>query len=345
MWQDSGCEEAVWGSEEVCNCKRNKIRWHSLLRLQGKLEMFEAIFKRPLKVLLGLAGIFLIISSVMQLLENDKYCLKTLAYSSWNIPVLSLGVILLAISVIWHIASDVSMPLIWTVFTKVKKIDGGLSVNIDNATINVKFGKMEEQLINKQTTLVALPANEFFDDECIKDNRSSLGAFVMHNFSNRVHEIQVLAHNELATRSHQLVNLSDGSVKKSYDIGSSVYLDSPLNTAFKIAFVSVTTVREDEGIKSKAVYVLRAVETIHTLMNNHRINNIVVPILGSGHGGLTPEVSLISMLIGFAEAIRKPSGHHIKNVDIIVFKKDKSTKPIVSVWRVKRLLAFIKEYC
>lgn len=44
--------------------------------------------------------------------------------------------------------------------------------------LTVRFGRIEDCTCDEPGTVIALPANEFFDDECVSDVRSALGSFV-----------------------------------------------------------------------------------------------------------------------------------------------------------------------
>src|SRR5262249_2425296 len=50
----------------------------------------------------------------------------------------------------------------------------------------LKFGRIEDCQCDGLGSVIALPANEFFDDECVTDSRSALGSFVLHHFDNQV---------------------------------------------------------------------------------------------------------------------------------------------------------------
>jgi len=49
---------------------------------------------------------------------------------------------------------------------------------------------------------------------------------------------------------------------------------------------------------------------------------------------------LACMLIAFNELHRRRSGHHLKNVNIIVFRRDENSNPSIPENSIKRMLAF-----
>jgi hypothetical protein len=74
---------------------------------------------------------------------------------------------------------------------RVEQNENGYSVTHGRLTIQVRMGRIEECEC-ADDCLIALPANEFFDDACIHDSRSALGAYMQHHFSGRIPEIQAL---------------------------------------------------------------------------------------------------------------------------------------------------------
>ena len=67
--------------------------------------------------------------------------------------------------------------------------------------MRIDFGRLETAADSGADSLVVLPANEFFDDECIRDTRSALGAFVATHFPGRVDEFEQLVQRGLANKS------------------------------------------------------------------------------------------------------------------------------------------------
>lgn len=295
------------------------------------------LFKEKLPHIFGIAGIifiFLSMFSVKDLTKWDVSFVPTIKTA----PLLA-GIIFIALSILWHLAPHLTVPLSWTALSKIKKTSDGFQANIQRASIEICFGQIQELYKNEPTALVALPANDLFDDKCVEDTRSALGAFVNSIFPNQVHQISNLAKEKLPVAS----GVHNGIHR--YDIGSTIYFDRPLAKDIRLAFLSVTTVTENDGIRCEAPDIFRAVKGLHRLINSQRLDTVVLPVIGSGHGGLHPPVSLICMLIAFAECLKEPSGHHIKSVRIVVYQKDKHTKPAISYWQARRLLAFVQRYC
>lgn len=298
--------------------------------------MITSLFKQKIQYVFGIAGILFILLSMFSVKDITK--LDVTFVTPIRLAPLFTGIIFVVLSILWHLGPHLTVPLSWTALTKVKSTSHGFQINIGHANIEVCFGQIQELYYKESTALVALPANDLFDDKCIHDARSALGAFVNHIFPNQVHEICGMVQDKL-----QGVATQSGLPR--YNIGTTIYFDRPLAKDIRMAFLSVTTVTENEGIRCEAPSIFMAIKGLHRLINSQRLDTVVLPVIGSGHGGLRPPVSLICMLIAFAECLKEPFGHHIKSVRIVVYQKDKHTKPVISYWQARRLLAFVQRYC
>jgi TIR domain-containing protein/antiphage defense system Thoeris ThsA-like protein len=222
---------------------------------------------------------------------------------------------------------------------RVRKISDGYSLGLGPMTIKVFLGRIEDLDYSDEDSLVALPANEFFDDDCIQDTRSALGAFMQHHFRENIPAIQALVRKALANEPGQEVVKRPQEIATSYGIGKCVFLYHPLSTRLRIAMVSVTTQRADLGLRADAAYVFEAVSGLQRVMANQRLTRLYVPLLGGGHGGLKGEVSLMCMLIAFGE-IRRKLAHNLKEISIVVFGGNENSPPTISEGTIKRALDF-----
>jgi hypothetical protein len=69
--------------------------------------------------------------------------------------------------------------------SKIYKLDKGFGTIFAETKINIIFGRLEKVSDNTNDSLVVLPANEYFDDDCRKDTKSALGAYVNYKFPNQ----------------------------------------------------------------------------------------------------------------------------------------------------------------
>jgi hypothetical protein len=224
----------------------------------------------------------------------------------------------------------------------VRQGDNSYSVTHGRLTIRVIMGRIEQSDC-ADDGLIALPANEFFDDDCINDPRSALGAYMQHHFAGRIPEIQALVAAELRRFPTERVEKEPGVYATSYGVATCVYLDRPLNSAARVAMVAVTTKRAGEGLRANAKSVYDSLFAIHRVMVDHRLTSLYLPTLGSGHGGLTGEFSLFCMLMSLAELYKHPSGPSLRNVNIVAYQRDEASKPSVSRKSIGRALSVVHD--
>lgn len=228
--------------------------------------------------------------------------------------------------------------------SSVRQTHNGYSVKLGDLKITVSLGRIEECDCTASNCLVALPANEYFDDECIHDSHSALGAFMQRHFANEIPAIQTLVSGQLAGKPTKDVEKTPGEIAKSYGIGTCVYLNKPLSLDQRVAMIVVTTQRADVGLRADASYIFTAAETLYRTMANHRLTRLHIPIIGSGHGGLRGEVSLVTMLIAFGELNRMRSAYCIRDINIVVFKRDDASDASVSSATIRRALDFASRF-
>ncbi len=224
---------------------------------------------------------------------------------------------------------------------RVQQIENGYSVSLGSLTINVNFGRIEEFNFADENHLIALPANEFFDDDCIHDTRSALGAFMQYHFKDSIPTIQALVKDALRDEPSEEVEKKLKIFGHSYGIGKCVFLDQPLSSRLRVAMVAVTTQRKNVGLHAAAHYVFQAIESIQHIMADNRLTSLYLPILGSGHGGLKGAVSLICMLIAFGELHLRGTNHNIREINIIVYKRNGNYTPSISETIVKSSLDLV----
>jgi hypothetical protein len=226
----------------------------------------------------------------------------------------------------------------WIGFRKISKLDNGITAKLSNTNINIRFGRLEKLAEASEDSLVVLPANEYFDDECINDKKSALGAYVNHKFTNQTEAVKDAITKALSGRASKEVEKEAGVHQKSYGIGVGVFIKKPLSSTQPLLFVSVTTKRSVEGLRADMSYIFEAIKEIEHVVVDQRIDSVYVPVMGSGHGGLRKEVALFGILLAICDVVTKPGGHHISDFNIVVFQRDSRDKPSISKAVSKRLL-------
>jgi len=208
----------------------------------------------------------------------------------------------------------------------------------------VHFGDIRSFDSKAPGAVVALPANEFFDDECIRDTRSALGAYMASVFPDAIGEIQKLIAQKLANAPSELVEREHDERARSYGVAKCVCLKNALSSERNVMFVSVTTKRAGVGLRSEARYLFAAMKAICQAMNDGRFTDLFLPLMGAGHGGLEPELALLYLLLSTKAVIDDRSGGgHLRSVTIVVFRKDERTAPDIHPDVVRRMLALVKQ--
>jgi hypothetical protein len=302
--------------------------------------MFTELFKQRFHVILLVFGFLLVLAGLFTIKDLSKF--DVTARNDVVLSGLIIGVILIATAVVLYLIANESFG--FPMLSKVKKTDRGYAITKGHTRIHVLFGRIEEFDCTSTDCLVALPANEFFDDECINDTRSALGAFIQRHFGADVNRIQRLVARQLSERPSEKVEKEAGISAESFGVGTCVFLDRPLSKLLHIAMLAVTTKRAGEGLRAEARHVLDCVAAAHRLLVDRRLSRLYIPVLGSGHGGLKGEVSLLCMLIGLSEALQRPSGHHLQEVNIVVFQSSEANAPTIAKASVRRALAFVDAY-
>lgn len=296
--------------------------------------MFKFLEKQKYPVILLAVGALLILSGFFELKDLTKFEISSSANPNYYVALI--GIVFSIISIVLYIFDEATFG--WIGIKKIKKIDNGITTKISNTHINIRFGRLEQLAEASKGSMVVLPANEFFDDECINDKSSALGAYVNQKFTNQTELIKGIIAVGLSGRAHNEVEKEAEVCQKSFGVGVGVFVSNPLSSNQPILFVSVTTKRAGEGLRAEMSYIFEAVKEIGRVAVDHRIDSIYVPVLGSGHGGLRKEVALFGILLAVCDTVTKPGGHHIKDFNIVVFQNNERDKPTISKAVSKRLL-------
>jgi Domain of unknown function (DUF6430) len=215
---------------------------------------------------------------------------------------------------------------------------------VSGCEIRVANGRVEEHSL-ESTTAMVLPCNEYFDDRCAYDTKSALGAYVNKVFDGQVDAFISASQDECKKRlgagvEHQKTADERGV---SFGAGRAVLLTSPLGHTVPVALVSTTTQRAGQGLVAKTSYLFDGLGELVTRLVDARLREVVMPILGAGHGRIDPPRAFVGLLLlAVAEAVRyAPGGRPLRKVTIIVFKRDADSPPQVDPVVVRRALALV----
>lgn len=204
----------------------------------------------------------------------------------------------------------------------VKRISNGFKIKLAaDHVIDVIVGEIETVASDKSHAGIVLPANTSFDDECIRDSRSALGAFVHKHFPSGIEELQRVIKDEV-----KKVPRSDISSVDEYPIGTTIFLEKPLGSNYRIMITAVTQFSRQRGFVADTESLIMCIKSIFKTSAGQRLSEIYMPVIGTGHGGLNFNMALGLILLLSICSIKHEGGRHIKRLSIVIFdpKGDKS---------------------
>lgn len=296
--------------------------------------MFKFFEKQSYLVILLVIGSFIIIFSIFDVKDFSKLHVEPRGTIVWL--GVSIGIVLTGFALFFY--GQDRLTLGWFKSVSVHMEGGRLQASCKNSQIHLIFGQIQEVANSLPESLVVLPANEYFDDECIHDAKSSLGAYVQSVFPNQANEVQKLIKENLASVESMEIEKEPGITQASYGVGSGVLLKEPLHSKQPVLFLSVTTKRAGEGLRAEMSHIFEAVKKIQEVAADNRVDTVCIPIMGTGHGGLPKEVGLFSLVLAICDGISKPTGHHLKQYNIVIYRASPKEKPSISVGASKRIL-------
>jgi O-acetyl-ADP-ribose deacetylase (regulator of RNase III) len=296
--------------------------------------MFKFLEKQSYLAILLVFGVLLVVISIFDIKDISKLQVAARAAVIWLPAGIGFGLI---IASLFFYAQD-RLTLGWFQSAPVHQKDDHLQAQCKHAKISVFFGKIEEVANTSPNSLVVLPANEYFDDECIHDTKSALGAYVRSVFPNQASDVQLLITQDLAKSESAMVEKEPGIRQASYGVGSGVFLKKLLHSNQPVLFLAVTTKRAGEGLRAEMSYIFEAVKKMQQVAADNRITSVCIPVMGTGHGGLPKAVGLFSLILAICDGVTKPFGHHVSEYNIVVFRSSQEQAPAVSINDSRRIL-------
>jgi Domain of unknown function (DUF6430) len=308
------------------------------------MNALKELLKQPYWVIALILGVVLIAFPCVTI---DKDYHWTTHPPSTFYPVV-VGIVLLLVSLIsfgFTILSNRSSRVDLGVgldLTRVNETNGVLSTTVGGCEIRVLEGRIEDYVVEARGAIV-LPCNEYFDDRCVHDTRSALGAYVNRAFEGQVEAFVSLMMSESEKKLGPGTERqkTDEERAKSFGVGRCVLLIKPLGRSVSVALVSTTTQRADRGLVARLSYLFDGMHELVRRLANARLDEVVMPVLASGHGGIDPPLAFVGLLLAVAEAARYRQGQLLKRVTVVVFKPDVDSPPSVDKVVVRRALALI----
>lgn len=308
-------------------------------------DALKALFKQPYWIILLILGALFVLLPCMTV---DKDFHLTTHPPTTFVPVV-IGAAMLFFSLAIFVFS------LWTKHELEKYADAGLNLKavkessgimwttINGCEVRVINGRLQDQTPEANAAIV-LPCNEYFDDKCIGDSKSALGAYINHVFDGQIEAFTSLVKNECHTKlgAGSPQQKTEDECAQSFGAGRCILLSKPLGRSMSIALISTTTQRAGQGLASRISHQFDGMRELLSKLADARLTEAIMPVMGAGHGGIDPPLALVGLLIAIAEAARYGHGsQRLKRVTVVVFKRDESTPPQVASTVVRRALALI----
>lgn len=299
--------------------------------------IFGFLEKSKYQVVALVVSALLILTSVYEMEDITKLRLTPLAHPIY--PLFIVGVLLMAASVVTVVLPSWSrLP----VAGQIRARRDSITTNIGQNSLRVEAGRLETSVSDPDCTLIVLPANEYFDDECIGDTKSALGAFVQAKLRGRTAEFQTEVNAQLACLSSEEVVI-EGKSKRRYGVGSAIYLDHPLKETLHLLLVAATTQRPGEGLRGDSQALFTIARAAIAKAKDKRLQCIVQPLIGAGHGAIKPTRALLVQLIAWGEILYENPGMKV-SITIVVLPKEKNLSS-VSLEQAQQLLSVAVSVC
>jgi hypothetical protein len=306
-------------------------------------KTFNALMKQPYWVIAPILGVLLVAGPSITI---DKSHLWDTHPPTTYVPVV-IGTCLLMLSAVAFGYSIFSKPIVdigrGVDLARVKESKNALSTKVGGCEVRIVSGRIEDYA-GAAGMAVVLPCNEYFDDRCVDDTRSALGSYVNRAFDGQASAFSSLMKSECKKRFGAGIEQQKTADERaeSFGTGRCLLLVKPLNHSVPIALVATTTQRAGHGLASRISYLFDGMSNLLASLANERINEIVMPLLGAGHGGLDPPLALFGLLGALAEAALYGQGaQRLKKVTIVLFKRDPKSPAQVDPVVVRRALALI----
>jgi len=307
------------------------------------LSMFKELVKQPYWVIALILGVILVILPCITIDKDFRLATHPphpFFLAGVGLTLLLLSSIGFAFTLLSTRSSNLGTGLD---FTRVKEDRGAQWTTVSGCEIRVVNGRLEDHAHDASITVV-LPCNEYFDDQCAGDTKSALGAYVNRVFEGQAEPFVNLARDEcqrkLGPGAEQ--QKTDDERAQSFGAGRCVLLVKPLGRSVSVALVSTTIQRAGLGLAARISYLFDGMRELVARLADARLNEVTMPLLGAGHGGIAPPLALVGLLLAVAEAARYgQGGQRLRRVTVVVFKRDADSPAEVDPVVVRRALALI----
>jgi len=309
------------------------------------LDLLKALAKQPWWLIVLIVGAILIVTPSVSIDRSDSGSTFSTHPPTTLVPV-GAGVFLMAVSIVgvWLTFRQSSPPAAGAGLdlSRVHERDGALCTTVAGCEVRVVNGRIEHHA--HHGAVVVLPCNEYFDDRCVDDTSSALGAYANTKFASQVPAFVALMKGEAARRFGAGIEQrkTRDELGVSFGTGQCLLLQKPLDRSTHVAMISTTTQRADEGLSSRISYLFEGMRALVAQLADARVTDVVMPLLGSGHGHIEKPLALVGLLLAIAEVAHYGQGsQRLRRVTVVVFQADDKSPPEVDRLVVQRALALI----
>lgn len=201
----------------------------------------------------------------------------------------------------------------------------------DGEPITLRLGTVDVEIVtgliqdyaspDDQQAAVALPANEYFDEDCLTDTHSSLGAYVQEHLTGRdfdrfLREVR----DQLDGLESERVPRTERRIEESYGIGRSLHI-RPIASSGHLVLVSATTDRVGIGLRAEPHFLYAALEGVVEAMNENRLKTLTLPVFGAGHGAMPLAPALLFNLLALRSILGDAgTGRQVRRVRVVIFE-------------------------
>jgi len=315
------------------------------------IKVLKEFLEKPYWVILLIIGVLLAVLSCMDINYENKiwHVSSNSQPTSWWL--FGIGIVLIIISITIFVYTLISKASAKSSGSdalshagQVTETNGVLSAKVGDCLIQIVNGRIEDFLNRADVTFV-LPCNEYFDI-CPDHPKSTLGSFVNREFVSQKSEFQTLIHNECANKlgkgTKEQRTAKDTGV--SYGPGRCVQVVKPLGRPYSVALLATSTLRAGLGLSSRISHLADGIRELAINLAETRTNTeeVIMPVLGGGNAGISPQLALIATLLAIAEAARYgQGGQRPKIVTIVVFKAGPNVPATVDSAVLRRFLDLV----
>jgi hypothetical protein len=315
-----------------------QVRDGNFRKIASGAHRVGVIEKLKFPTLLLLLGALLTAASLLTGLDPKNFHPDT--RSNPALTPLLLGVALVIVSALLFLMQEGLLPAVGIGF--VRRAGNGLTTFIGQSRVTLRFGRLEESVptpLPGEKQMVLLPANEFFDDDCFKATGTACGAYLTSKAASGLERLRKQVTEQLKNmKTVGEFETKANKLCKSYGAGACLFLEFPAGLSHSLVLAAVAEKRPSSGFQSNPSYLFQVIERTAEIATDHRIVTVCTPLLGAGKGGLSPEESLMTMLLSISTMQRRLGGFDAA-IDIIVFKPAPGSKPVISKKAASRILS------